>query len=303
MTARRAWTSTLAGGGGVAPIMRAIRGVGLLVHPFPSILDGLVVALVAMVAGGSFADALRLGLSMTLLQFSIGAVNDIVDAPRDEGWKPAKPIPGGLVPVAVARLVAAVAATLGIALAAATGPGLVALAAVVLAIGLAYDLRAKGTSLSWLPLALGIPLLPVYGWFGVAGSLPAVFGMLVPIAATEGAALAIANAVVDLERDRAAGARSIALRLGPLWSAVAVVGLQLAVAAAAVATVLSGGDAGAWLPIVAIAALVPLAGAAVGAVAAVRAGPSLRELAWEIQALGAALLAVAWLSGLGAARL
>ncbi len=34
---------------------------------------------------------------MTLLQFAIGTVNDLVDAPRDAGHKPGKPIPAGLV--------------------------------------------------------------------------------------------------------------------------------------------------------------------------------------------------------------
>ena len=53
-----------------------------LVHPFPSILDGAVVALVALVAGGAAPVAIVLGLSMTLLQFAIGTVNDLVDAPR-----------------------------------------------------------------------------------------------------------------------------------------------------------------------------------------------------------------------------
>ena len=33
---------------------------------------------------------------------------------------------------------------------------------VVIAIGLAYDLRLKGTAWSWLPFAVGIPILPVY---------------------------------------------------------------------------------------------------------------------------------------------
>ena len=32
---------------------------------------------------------------------------------------------------------------------------------------------AKGTAWSWLPFAVGIPLLPVYGWLGAAGALPA----------------------------------------------------------------------------------------------------------------------------------
>jgi 4-hydroxybenzoate polyprenyltransferase len=75
-----------------------VGGLVRLVHPFPSLLDGLVVAAVAVVAGASIApDALVLGLSMTLLQFAIGALNDLHDAPTDGGRVPAKPIPSGLV--------------------------------------------------------------------------------------------------------------------------------------------------------------------------------------------------------------
>ena len=70
-----------------------------------------------------------------------------------------------------------------------------------LGIGLAYDLWAKGTTLSWLPFAVGIPLLPVYGWYGATGELPGLFVVLVPAAANAGTALAIANAIVDMERD------------------------------------------------------------------------------------------------------
>ena len=91
---------------------------------------------------------------------------------------------------------------------------MVLLAVVVLGIGLAYDLFAKGTAASWVPFAVGIPILPVYGWLGATGSLPDLFRLLVPVAAVAGAALAIGNALVDVERDRAAGDRSVALVLG-----------------------------------------------------------------------------------------
>ena len=76
----------------------------------------------------------------------------------------------------------------------------------MIAIGLAYDLRLKGTAWSWLPFAIGIPILPVFGWVGATGSLPPAFVVLVPAAVAAGAALAIGNALVDVERDRAAGA-------------------------------------------------------------------------------------------------
>jgi 4-hydroxybenzoate polyprenyltransferase len=272
-----------------------------LVHPFPSLLDGAVVGLIAVVAGASTSTALVLGASMTLLQFSIGAVNDVVDAPTDmAGDKPGKPIAAGVVTPLAARLVAIACAAGGLVLSASGGPWLVALAVVVLGIGLSYDLWAKGTTLSWLPFAVGIPLLPVYGWFGAAGSLPGLFVVLVPAAANAGSALAIANATVDMDRDAAAGQRSIALALGAHRAAWLVLVLHSVVAVLAVATAAVLGSPGGWVVAVLVATIAPMGGAVLGIVAAHRHETTLKELAWEIEAIGTGLLAVAWLAALGA---
>jgi 4-hydroxybenzoate polyprenyltransferase len=281
-------------------LVARLAGSARLVHPFPSLLDGAVVAVVALVAGASVPVALRLGVSMSLLQFAIGALNDVVDAPRDAGRKPGKPIPAGLVSVAAARGVVVSAAIGGVGLALPGGVVLVGLAAVVLGIGAAYDLRAKGTALSWLPFALGIPLLPVYGWLGTTGGLPGVFLVLVPAAAVAGAALAVANAVVDVERDRAAGGDSVAIRLGPGWASAVVVVVQLGVAVLAVGTAAAAGAPAGWVGAVLLGGAVPAGGAFLGLVAA-HGLPAWREVAWEVQAIGTGLLAVAWLAALSAA--
>ena len=254
-----------------------------------------------MVAGGGVVVAIVLGVSMTLLQFAIGTVNDVVDAPRDAGHKPGKPIPAGLVSLGAARAIAGVTAAGGLVLALVGGLWLVALAGVVLAVGLAYDLWAKGTTLSWLPFALGIPLLPVYGWYGATGTLPGLFLVLVPAAATAGTALAVSNALVDMERDEAAGARSIALTLGPSRAGWLVVALNVVVTVLALSTAIVLAAPVGWVVAILLAALVPLGGAVLGLVAAGRPGTSWRELAWEVQAIGTGLLAVAWLGALSAA--
>lgn len=271
-----------------------------LVHPFPSVLDGAVVALVAIVAGGTLPAAAVLGVSMMLLQFSIGAVNDIVDAPRDAGRKAGKPIPEGVVTMRSARIAAAASAAAGVLLAVTGGPWLVGLALVVLAIGLAYDLLAKGTTLSWLPFAVGIPLLPVYGWFGATGVIPGVFLVLVPAAANAGTALAVANAIVDMERDEEAGVQSIALALGAERASILVLVLHAVVAVLALATAFVLGAPAGWVVAILLAACAPLAGAVLGLVAARREDAGWRELAWEVQAVGTGLLAVAWLGALSA---
>jgi 4-hydroxybenzoate polyprenyltransferase len=275
-----------------APLASRLTGLVRLVHPFPSILDGIVTGSFAVVAGGTALVAAGLGLAMVALQGGIGATNDLVDAPRDAGHKPGKPIPAGLVSRAAARGVAVAAFVLGIGLAGLSGgPAEVALALVVVAIGLAYDLRLKGTAWSWLPFAVGIPVLPVFGWLGASGRLPTEFLILVPAAVAAGAALSIANALVDVERDRAAGSSSIALALGPSTAWLIHLGLLVAVGLAAAASVGPLGGSSAGGAAVAVAVVLP-----VGAGLAARSGGATsRERAWELEAVGVAVLALAWL--------
>jgi 4-hydroxybenzoate polyprenyltransferase len=270
-----------------------LTGLVRLVHPFPSILDGVVVGAVALLAGGRPADALRLALAMIALQFAIGALNDIVDAPADIGRLPPKPIPSGAVSMRQGRMVVAVAVLAGLGLAATTRVGVVGLAALVLAVGVAYDLRAKGTAWSWLPFAVGIPLLPVFGWYGAAGSLPAFFGALLPMAILAGAALAIANASADIELDLAAGRRSAATRLGPTaaWQLQAM--LWVVVWAVATGWLARAGSGAPWTTAVGASAI-----ALVAIVWLAHDGsPARRRRAWELEAVAVAVALVAWLGG------
>jgi 4-hydroxybenzoate polyprenyltransferase len=235
---------------------------------------------------------------MVALQASIGALNDLVDAAADAGRKPGKPIPAGLVTRNEARLIVGLGAGIGVLLAVVSSPALALLALGILAIGYGYDLLAKGTAWSWLPFAVGIPLLPVFGWLGVAGDLPPAFGILVPVGMAAAAGLAVANARADWERDLDAGLDSVAIRLGPgrAWaSEAALLGIVVAVAVGSV-----------WLRSGLSAASVATLGAAIVVLAGVALGRGAsaprRERAWEVEAVGVALLAVAWLAGYGGVR-
>lgn len=256
----------------------------------------MATATIALLAGGDLLTAVRLGGAMVALQASIGALNDVVDAPSDAGQKPGKPIPAGLVSPGIGRVVVVVGAGLGLALVTPSGPGLMVVAGLILAIGYAYDVFAKGTAWSWVPLAVGIPLLPVFGWLGAAGRLPAPFAVLLPAAVVAGTALAIANARADLERDTAAGQESVATMLGPAraWR----------VHAALLAVVVLIALVSLWIgraPSVAVGAVIGAA-AVIGIGTTWARGPRSsaprRERAWEIQAIGVALLAAAWLAGI-----
>jgi len=273
--------------------MARIGGLIRLVHPFPSILDGLVVGMVAIIAGGDGLTAARLALSMTALQASIGTLNDVVDAPRDAGHKPGKPIPAGLVSARVATAIVVVGAAAGFGLAILSGWGTAGLAVVVLAIGYGYDLRFKGTAWSWFPFAVGIPLLPLYGWLGATGTLPASFAVLLPVAVIAGAALAIANARADAERDAMAGVGSVAIGLGleRAWVVNAV--LLGAVVVLAFVTLAAAGASPGVLAGALVAACVIGLGVAVG----YHGDHARRERAWELEAVGLGLLAMAWLVG------
>lgn len=235
--------------------------------------------------------ALRLGLSMTALQTSIGALNDLVDAPSDAEGKPGKPIPAGVVSPDAARGVVFGGAAVGLGLAAPGGPSMLLLAGVVLAIGFAYDLAAKGTSWSWVPFAVGIPVLPVYGWFGVAGTLPSWFLAFLPMAALAGSALALANAQADIERDRASEVGSVAVKLGRRRSWWAHLALWMLAAALAYAWLLvsAANEPGRLAPIVAATGII-----VVGIVLARSVEPRTRERAWQIEAVGAGLFGIAW---------
>lgn len=242
-------------------------------------------------AGADPGVAARLGLSMTALQASIGSLNDILDVEADRGRKPAKPIPAGLVSPRVARATAIVAALVGCALALASGGASVALAVIVLAVGYGYDRFAKGTAWSWLPFAIGIPLLPVYGWFGATGALAPWFAPLLPTAAAAGGAIALANARTDLERDADAGITTVATALGARRSWMAMATLWAVAAAVALGSLAVAGrtlvDA-TWV-------LLGLTLVGLGVAVGRDGGPARRQRSWEVQAVGAGLTAVAWI--------
>jgi hypothetical protein len=83
--------------------------------------------------------------AMTALQASIGALNDLVDARLDLGLKPGKPIPAGQVSPTIARVVLIGAAGAGFVLTVPSGPGLMAIAGLGLAIVAAIMQAHEGT--------------------------------------------------------------------------------------------------------------------------------------------------------------
>ena len=285
----------------------SIAGLVRLVHPFPSLLTSAATTAIATLAGADPPTSLRLGLAMLGIQFSIGALNDLVDAPIDAAQKPRTPIPSGLVGRAVALVVAIAGASAGMGLSAVSGISTVIAGIGCLGLGYLYDLRLSRTVLSWLPLSLALPLLPIHAWLGATGSIPAGLLTLVPVGIVGGGGLALANGLVDIERDATAGRIAAAVALGrrPSWL---VQTLALAVAATLAVFVAPGVppdapglDLGALrvLRFVGVALGVSLLGLGAAGLAAGRA--SVRERGWELEAVGVACLGVGWLAGTAAA--
>ncbi len=287
--------------------LAALAGFVRLVHPFPSLLCAIATGTIATLAGADQPTAGRLFVAMLGIQISIGALNDIVDAPLDAAHKPRKPIPSALVARRAAGLVAAGGGAAGIVLSAISGPATAVAAIGCLALGYAYDLRLSRTALSWLPLSLALPLLPMHAWLGATNVVPVGLLLLVPVGVLAGGGLAIANGLADVERDTLANRRTIAVRLGArrAWLvqtiALASAGALAVLAAPDVPSGLAGDTpdllrilrfGGVALGVIALAA---------GAVAIASPRATLRERGWELEAIGVAGLGIGWLAGMAAA--
>ena len=260
-----------------------------LVHPFPSLLNGLVVLGIAWIAGGPPSTALRLALAMTLIQFAIGTTNDLADAARDADRIPVKPIAAGLVQPRSAAVAAWMFGLVGLALAGVSGALTLAIALGGLACGLVYNTALSRSALSWLPLTLALPLVPIFAWYGAVGSLPGGIALIVPIAMVAGAGLAIGNGLVDLDLDGRRGRRTTAVVLGRAGAWAVHAAALVAATAGALKIVPSdrGANGPGLLTVGAAAVLVGMVGLATRTRAGLR-------LAWAIEAIGIAFIGLAW---------
>jgi 4-hydroxybenzoate polyprenyltransferase len=269
---------------------RAVRALRVI-HPLPSAINALVVAALAVAAGAAPPVVGSLALAMFACQSAIGAINDVADAGRDRMGKPSKPIPAGDIGAGAATAVGFVAAVIGLLVSAAFGLPVLLLAVAGLSCGLAYDLRLRQSGLGWLGFAMAFPLLLAWTWLAAAGTLPPGWPLLLPLAAVAGPTVHLANSLVDVEVDIAAGAATLATRLGRRAGLLTLTALSACVWFAAWAVLL-------WLPSLPGAALAAALGATIlgwlGVAASWGAAPSVREAGWLAQAVALGALSVAW---------
>jgi 4-hydroxybenzoate polyprenyltransferase len=234
---------------GLEPLLRAA-------HPEPSAAVTLAATALA-VGAGLGARSVLIMLAVGSGQLSIGWSNDWLDRHRDRAaHRPDKPLarheipPWTVLATTVGALVACVAASLALG-AAAAAAHLVGVAA-----GWTYNLVAKRTALSVVP------------WMVAFGLLPAVVTLTAPLnrwpawwimaaGAVLGGGAHLANAIPDLEHDRATGVEGLPHRLGrrralgaaTLLVATGVVLVSIGVASATAAAVIgvAGGAGLAWV--------------------------------------------------------
>jgi 4-hydroxybenzoate polyprenyltransferase len=238
------------------------------------------------------------------IQVAIGALNDVVDAPRDARSKPRKPIASGLVPARVGVLVAGGGATVGLGLSSASGLATLLVGAACLGLGWVYDLRLSRTALSWLPLALALPLLPIHAWLGASGDVPTSLVVLVPVGVLGGSGLALANGLVDIERDTSTRRSAIVVRLGARRAWVlqgALLGLAAVLAILLAPVGAEGGGAGSIDTVLALlrrwGVVVGCVAIAIGALVLASSRAGIRERGWELEALGIFSLGIGWIAG------
>ena len=172
------------------------------------------------------------------------------------------------------------------------GPLLLAMAALMLGVGLAYDLGLKRAGFGWLCFAAAFPLLPLSTWLAAIGGLPPRSEILLPVAALAGPALQLANGLVDLERDRASGIPAPVVRLGRRRSIVVLAGLLIVVYGLAWLSLLGG----AAIAVAYAAVGLATAFAVIGVWLSSSDAPARRERGWQVQAVGIALLAAGWVA-------
>jgi 4-hydroxybenzoate polyprenyltransferase len=279
-------------GAGHPPAARLRRAALALtvLHPVPSLLDALLVAALAVVAGAALSVAGVLAFAMLGFQVSIGSLNDLVDADADRRAGRTKPIPSGVVSKRAAGTIVVAGGAVGLLISAWFGLAVLLLGALGYGCGIAYDVSLRRRGLGWLCFSIALPTLFGWVWLAVPGGLPQSWPLLMLLATLAGPAIHLANNLADVDLDRTAGAPSLADRLGVDRARRLLLLLMVIIYACAWLLLWLAGPAAPGLALGLAASVL----AGLGIAASWAGSRALRQAGWLAQAGGLALLALAW---------
>ncbi|WP_228994632.1 UbiA family prenyltransferase [Streptomyces sp. DH8] len=195
---------------------RRTRLTGLVqaCHPGPALAVTALACALALGSGLGGPRSVLVTAAVLTGQLSVGWCNDAYDARRDaRAGRRGKPASDGTVGAGAVWAAAGSALVLCVPLSLACGAlaGTVHLAAV--AVAWLYNLRLKGTVLSWLPYVAGFGALPAAVTLSLPGE-PWPRWWTVAAGALLGFAAHLADTLPDIAADEAAGIRGLPHRLG-----------------------------------------------------------------------------------------
>jgi len=277
----------------------AVRGTFRLGHPPATLVGAMAGTGFYFIARRSLDDRIGGAFLFAVIfcvLYSIGAMNDYCDEPRDRAARRSdKPLIAGDLTRSTALVLWIGSAALGVAAGFHFGPTIAGAAFLLWLAGVAYNFGLKGTAVSWLPLAVFFPSLPVLA-FAAAGRYTPVLLLSYPVGLLLSVGLNIANTLPDLESDARSGVQGFVHRLGlaralPLLWVCLLATLLLMGAALRIV----GGFSGIFTVGATAAALLLLV--MIVDWLAHRSSASLRRI-WYASALYAAVASLSWIASL-----
>ena len=280
-------------------VYRFSRGLLVLGHAVPTLATA-VAATAFFLIGRNDAriglDAAFVFVSVYLILYSIGAMNDYFDEPLDRGGdRHEKPLVAGDLSRTTALLLWLTTGVLGVAAGYHFSWQVVGISTLLWLLGFSYNLWAKPTSLGWLPFMAFYPSLPVLGFVAAGRFMPALL-LAYPVGALLSLGLNVANALPDIDRDVEGGVSGFTHKLGKtralivLWLSLAATMILMASS-----TWLVGGRPGLLAPGLGIGVL--LLGAMIADWAVLRSPASLKRT-FYLSAACAVVIACAWVASL-----